>query len=221
MAVQPGAGRARDCRVSGAGRHGGGPRSGLHDRGLRRRRARADAIGRRGNGHRGEGGIRRHGSIGRRGGCARRVAAGLDRRRTRLHVLAQPARTGWIPGPPRHARTPRRGAHAPAARRDRRRADPARARVPGVAAPPRSARPRPPPRSDPRPSSTLRPAGCTPAIARRHDRAAARAGRRRRPARVAEPARGARARLRRLLERRPHGDHPQRVERRQPGDAST
>ena len=58
-------------------------------------------------------------------------------------------------------------------------------------------------------------------IARRHDRAAARMGDSRRPPRVAEPARGARTGLRRLLERGPHGDPPHGVQRHRRSDAST
>ena len=47
LGVQRGKGRARDRRVSGAGHLGGRPRDRLHDRGFRRRPARADAVRRR------------------------------------------------------------------------------------------------------------------------------------------------------------------------------
>ncbi len=158
-----------------------------------------------------------HEELGAQARSADAPATGGARRRPRSppHPLAcprQPARTGGIPCPRRHARPPRSGTHSPTARRDGRRADPARARVSRSTTSPRGARRRPAPGSNPGPSRR-----CKRPVARR-DRPPARSRgcprqRGHRPAGVAQPARCARARLCRLLDRRSLRHRSERVRR--------
>ena len=204
--LQPGAGRAGDCRLSRAGRHRGRTRSGLHDRRLRRRRPRTDAVGRRGNRDRGakEEFCARIDRQSRRLRAA--MSAGLDRRRDASPRAQQPPRAGGLARPARAcaAGTPRSSrtscgasSSTPLTRREREfralrlrlEARDLRRRFAAIRA-----------RLDSRDRTA----------ARRH-RPPARSRRRAarpvcRPSRVVEPARGSRPRLRGLLERRSHRD---------------
>ena len=112
--------------VPRAGRHGGRSRSGLHHRRFRRGRARAYAVGRRGNGDRGERGIQ----------CTPRSADAAPPRGRRHGPrpstdppprAQQPSRAGRISRSPGDARTSHRRADASVAQQHPRRADAARA----------------------------------------------------------------------------------------------
>ena len=95
----------------------GRPRGGLHDCRLRRRPARADAVGGGRARGRGEGRVLRTASTGCRAGCEAAARGGIERRRAARARADQPPRPRRLAGARRHARPPRRRADASAAPR--------------------------------------------------------------------------------------------------------
>ena len=155
--------------------------------------------------------------------CAARRSAGASAAGSRQGGSAAAAgarayagdapRRGRMAGPARDARPARRRTDPRTASGGDRAPGAARARLQGAQPPSRVARPAAAPRGHPRaPVCGRRPDG----ICRRTIAPSRRCTfrRRRRAPGVAQPARRARTRIRRLLERRSHRDHPQRLRRR-------
>ena len=193
------------ARVAGAGHLGGRPRDRRDHRRLRRRPARADAVGGRRARRRREGRVLRAHRSPATIGCAPRRAARVQRLSRRVHVARAAGRRSPASRPRRDARPPRRGADARARARRCAPASPARERRRAAAASASSTTfdLGPPARRHPHAAGRGATAGSTARCARRQHRADAQLGNVRRPARDAQPARGPRPRLRRLLERRP------------------
>ena len=149
-----------------------------------------------------------------RTGCARRRARASSGLSRRVHVAERPAGARRVSRPRRHAGPPRRGAVARAgARHARRRSRRANGGSSAARRQLDDVRSRPAARRHPHAAGRRR----RPAGRRRRPAAASRrcaAARARRPARHAQPARGARPRLRRLLERRPDPGPARRGRRR-------
>ena len=99
--------RARSRRAPVPVVTGRRPRGRLHDRRLRRRPARADALGGGGDRRRREGRVRARASTGRRDACGRRSARQIGRARARVHVLVSRRGLAALP-----ARLALRGRHA-------------------------------------------------------------------------------------------------------------